>query len=429
MSLSTPSSAWGPARRERVIPAIAGALLVGAAALAEARGTHGAAAVCGGIGALIALAMLAPRVAVQLRRRPALWVIVVLVGLIVWWVVAGLSRVAHPSVFDVPAGSLLSNEDFPGRPFFDTNGWPWRLGRIPLIIPILTLAAAGGGLVLVADAVRLALGLGRRGRTPWRLLNSATSPAAQSWSRALPGVALILAAAGLAVAYTGSYVGFDTAWRLIFVLLVGLWAAALIVGPPVIGLWLLFDRDTAGRAREEERLRFAAHLHDSVLQTLALIQRQSHDPTAVARLARRQEHALRAWMAGHADLAALTLASALRDVVAEVEDERAISVELSLLGDRRLDPGGEALVGAVREALRNAAAHADGSPVTLFAQIEAGRAEIFVRDDGPGFDIATVPHERRGIRDAIIGRMAGAGGSAIVESEPGEGTEVILRLG
>jgi signal transduction histidine kinase len=166
-----------------------------------------------------------------------------------------------------------------------------------------------------------------------------------------------------------------------------------------------------------------------VLQTLALVQRQANDPIAVARLARRQEHALRAWMAGETELTSETLSAALRAVVAGVEDEQEITVELSIIGDRRLDPAGEALAAAAREALRNAARHAGAVRVFVFAELGAGRAEVFVRDEGGGFELENVPSERRGIRDAIVGRMAGVGGSACVESVPGEGTEVALRIG
>ncbi|MGO9750790.1 MAG: sensor histidine kinase [Solirubrobacteraceae bacterium] len=202
-----------------------------------------------------------------------------------------------------------------------------------------------------------------------------------------------------------------------------------LASPLLVGALMRLDLDKAGRVREKERQRFAAHLHDSVLQTLALVQRQAHDPAAVVRLARRQEHALGAWMAGEAELVSETLAAALRDAVADVEDEYGMTVELTALGDRSLDPAGEALVAAVREALRNAACHALGASVVVFAEISRPRAEMFVRDDGPGFLMESVPSERRGIRDAVIGRIASVGGSATVESAPDEGTEVVLRIG
>src|SRR6202012_3280213 len=150
---------------------------------------------------------------------------------------------------------------------------------------------------------------------------------------------------------------------------VGGGAAILIGSPLLIGSLMRLDRDKAGRAREEERQRFAAHLHDSVLQTLALVQRQAHDPAAVARLARRQEHALRAWMAGEADLLSETLVAAIREGVGGGEDEYEVTIECTAIGDRPLEARGEALVAATREALRNAARHAPGAPVVVFAEI------------------------------------------------------------
>jgi signal transduction histidine kinase len=214
---------------------------------------------------------------------------------------------------------------------------------------------------------------------------------------------------------------------LLFVLPAGV--LALVGIPLVIAGLARADRSRVDDAREDERRRVAAHLHDSVLQTLALVQRQAHDPAAVARLARRQEHELRAWMAGEVELGSETLGAALRDAVAEVEDDHDAVVELTILGDRSLDRQSEALAAAAREALRNAARHAPGAPVYVFAQAGPDGAEVFVRDEGPGFDLATVPTERRGVRDSIVGRMAAAGGTALVESRPGEGTEIVLRFG
>jgi signal transduction histidine kinase len=212
-------------------------------------------------------------------------------------------------------------------------------------------------------------------------------------------------------------------------MLVAAGVATLIGTPLLIAALARRNQAQTTGAWEHERRRFAAHLHDSVLQTLALVQRQAHDPVAVARLARRQEQALRAWMAGESDLLRETLAGAVRDVVAEVEDESGVTVEVSIIGDRALDDGGQAVVGAMREALRNAARHGGGAPIFVFAEIAAHAVEVFVRDDGPGFDPSAVPAERRGLRDAVVGRMAAAGGSATIESAPGEGAEVALRLG
>jgi signal transduction histidine kinase len=134
-------------------------------------------------------------------------------------------------------------------------------------------------------------------------------------------------------------------------------------------------------------------------------------------------------MAGEAELVSDTLVAALRDAVASVEDDYDVTVEFTAIGDRALDPACEELVAAAREALRNAARHAHGAPVFVFCQTGAdGAVEVFIRDEGPGFEPVEVPPERRGIRDAIVGRMAFAGGQATVDSVRGEGTEVTLRV-
>ncbi|MGH2875483.1 MAG: sensor histidine kinase, partial [Solirubrobacteraceae bacterium] len=353
------------------------------------------------------------------------------------WLTAGLHRAEVTQPFGLRPETLYS----PQRPWVQTpmeyltgisTGWPWEVGRLPLLPLALTILCALGGLVLLADAVRVQLGLATLGPArlaPWRVLTSAPERRGRMARRVAPGVALIGVAAFLAIGLADRYAGGDPLLQAVALIAVGGWAAALIGSPVLVGALMRIDRDKAGRAREQERQRFAAHLHDSVLQTLALVQRQAHDPAAVVRLARRQEHALRAWMAGEAELASETLAAALREVVAEVEDEYRITIELTAIGDRSLDARGEALVAAAREALRNVARHAPGAPVYVFGEIGAEGAEVFVRDEGPGFDPEAVPSERRGIRDAMVGRMAAVGGRAAIESVPGEGTEVVLALG
>jgi signal transduction histidine kinase len=289
--------------------------------------------------------------------------------------------------------------------------------------------AAIGGLVLIADALRDRMRRTRERDAPWDRLTAAPAATAHVPWRAIAGTLLVGWAAFLGIGVAGPYVAGSGMLQLLVLVLVAC-AAAIVIGTPLLIASLTrADRDQAQGAREDERQRFAAHLHDSVLQTLALVQRQAHDPAAVARLARRQEHSLRAWMAGETELLSETLVAALRDVVAEVEDEQGITVELTAIGDRPLDPAGEALAAAAREALRNAACHAGGAAVVVFAEITPAGVEVFVRDEGAGFDPGTVAPERRGIRDAIVGRMAAAGGQATIESAPGEGTEVALRLG
>jgi signal transduction histidine kinase len=367
----------------------------------------------------IALALLAVLVGALVLAPPALraartrrgWVLfAMVVGAVALWCVLWITRATRANPGSV-AASLLP------------DGW---LQLLPLAA---IFAATAAGMVLIADAVRVWLGFAPRQRAPWKqMTETRQGPGGIAW-RAAAGVALVGWAAFLAYSLIGRLFAAYSLLQLIALLMVAS-GVALVLGIPVaIGAFLRVGRDKAGTDHDRERQRFAAHLHDSVLQTLALVQRQAHDPVAVARMARRQEHALRAWMAGEAELVSDTLVAALRDAVADVEDEHDITIEFTAIGDRALDRACEELVAAAREALRNAARHAGGAPVFVFCQVARdGQVELFVRDEGPGFDPAEVPAERRGIRDAIVGRMAFAGGQATVESVCGEGTEVTLRV-
>jgi signal transduction histidine kinase len=407
--------------RTRIWILLAGAAQLGALAIAQAAGSlDWLAAVLAAGGGLGAAALIAPRVAGAFRRHRELVLVIALVALAVMWVVLGLHRLGR---FGRTPG--LTGFYGPGQ----VGDWPWRVGRVSLLPLVLMLLTAAAALVLIADAVRLRLGFAPRSRAPWKQITATGAPSGGIVPRAIAGVALLVLAVVLAIGLANPYVQGNSGREVLGLLVVGLAAAAIAGVPVLIGSKLRLDRDMATTEREQERQRFAAHLHDSVLQTLALVQRQAHDPAVVTRLARRQEYALRAWMAGETELASDTLVAALRDVVAGVEDEHGTTVELTTIGDRHLNGSGEALVAAAREALRNAARHAPGSKVFVFAEISDRAAEVFVRDDGPGFDPDQVPRERRGIRDAIIGRMSSAGGSADVESSPGAGTEVALRLG
>ncbi len=303
-----------------------------------------------------------------------------------------------------------------------------RRQLLPLTIALLGAVA---GLVLIGNELRqrTASAGARAERSPWQQMTAVERVRSLPW-QAAAGALLIGWSTLLGLGVVGPYLA-DTglALALLVVLLVGMAGLVLVLVPLLVGAAARGDRDQLLRAREDERLRVAAHLHDSVLQTLALVQRQAADPAAVARLARGQERALRAWMAGEAELGAATLAGALHATVEEVEQEQALEIELTVLGDRPLDEPGRALVAAAREALRNAARHAPGTAVVVFAELSAGGAAVYVRDEGDGFDLETVPPERRGVRDAIVGRMTGAGGEASIDSAAGEGTEVALRLG
>ena len=179
--------------------------------------------------------------------------------------------------------------------------------------------------------------------------------------------------------------------------------------------------ERAARIRSQERAEVAAHLHDSVLQTLALVQKRADDPREVAALARRQERELRAWLNNTRPAGTETLAGALEAAAAEVEGDHHVPIEVVTVGDGPLDERAAALVAAAREALVNASKFAGPEPIALYAEVEDGRAEVFVRDRGPGFEPDAVPADRRGVRDSIVARMERHGGRATVHSTPGTG--------
>jgi signal transduction histidine kinase len=205
---------------------------------------------------------------------------------------------------------------------------------------------------------------------------------------------------------------------------------AIILGPWVWRLTNDLSEERAERVRTQERADLAAHLHDSVLQTLALIQKNAADAPTVARLARSQERDLRAWLFEDTPGGG-TLAGALREVVREIEDTYGVDVELVTVGDVDLDldsAGLAPIVAAAREASVNAAKHAGTPVVDIYAEVSPDRVEIFVRDRGTGFDPQAVPADRQGVRNSILDRMSRHGGTAEIRSTPETGTEVRLKL-
>jgi signal transduction histidine kinase len=212
--------------------------------------------------------------------------------------------------------------------------------------------------------------------------------------------------------------------------LVVLVALGLVLAPVLWRLARSLAAERAERIRSQERAELGAHLHDSVLQTLALVQRRAGDPTAVAQLARRQERELRGWLAGDPEPRPdERLADALRAAAVDVEESLGAPIEVVVVGDCPLDPRLGALVAATREALTNAAKFAsDGGPIRLYAEIEDDRVTAFVDDRGEGFDPDLVPDDRRGLRESIVGRLERQGGRAEIRSGPGRGTEIELTL-
>lgn len=187
-------------------------------------------------------------------------------------------------------------------------------------------------------------------------------------------------------------------------------------------------RERAARARADERAEVAAHLHDSVLQTLAMIQRDSSATERVRGLARSQERELRDWLYESEDGQPAGFREAVRAMAADIDDMAEAAVEVVIVGDAPLDDHLDALVRAGREAVLNAAKHARTAEVSVYAEASRAEAAIFVKDRGAGFDPAAVPDDRRGIADSIVGRMERHGGSATITSAPGQGTEVRLLL-
>ncbi len=202
----------------------------------------------------------------------------------------------------------------------------------------------------------------------------------------------------------------------------------LVTGP---WLWQLArerDAERTARIRADERAEVAARVHDSVLQTLALIQRHAEEPRQVASLARRQERELRGWLYGAGPTPGDSLAGALAAAAAEIEELHGVRVELASGGDCPLTGEVNAIVLAAREAMGNAAKFSGTDEISVYAEADDERASVFVRDRGAGFDRAAVPADRRGLAESIEGRMARAGGTATIVSSPGSGTEVELTL-
>jgi signal transduction histidine kinase len=208
-------------------------------------------------------------------------------------------------------------------------------------------------------------------------------------------------------------------------------ALVLLFGP----WWLRIARDLVverqARARAEERADIAAHMHDSVLQTLALIQRRAEDPQAVVQLARAQERELRSWLfegraPGDADVS--SFAEGVRQIQRDVEARHGVPVEVVTVADCPLDEHLSALLAAAREATVNAAKWSGAAVISVFAEVEPDKVNIAVRDRGKGFDPAAVPGDRKGVAESIRGRMTRHGGDATVQSAPGEGTKVTLTM-
>jgi signal transduction histidine kinase/phage shock protein PspC (stress-responsive transcriptional regulator) len=328
------------------------------------------------------------------------------------------------------------------------EGWMVASGLVLLMLAVLLLFRAWG--LWVGDAIVWPLILATGGGALiWRQSQGATVVDAPARERARPGggvgrprrvlrlarpsLGIVALGAALVVGAALVFLWLNGALELdrdvTLAVLVVVTAMTLILAPWWLRLARGLTEERAGRIRTQERAELAAHLHDSVLQTLALMQKRAEDPREVATLARRQERELRAWLnAGSRREAGASLAAALEATVAEIEDAHGVPVEVVAVGDRRLDERAEALVAATREAVLNAVKFAPDAAISVYAEVRGDRAEVFVRDRGPGFDLHAIPPDRRGLRESVLGRMERHGGRAAVHTRPGEGTEVELVM-
>jgi signal transduction histidine kinase/phage shock protein PspC (stress-responsive transcriptional regulator) len=294
-----------------------------------------------------------------------------------------------------------------GAIIFLQNAGLWISGRI--FWPLLT---AGAGLVLLwwrSEETERSAWIAGSG---WK-----------AWLRVLLGVIVLGGALWLTLFQAGVSGALGDVIVAILLAIVG---TLLVAGPWLLRLTRELRTERRERIRSQERADVAAHLHDSVLQTLALIQRQAGDPQTVTQLARTQERELRTWLFDSADPESADLKAALTRAVGEVEAMHKVPIELVVVGDAPADDLVGAIVAAAREAMVNASKHSRSSRIDVYAEVGSDQLEIDIRDRGAGFDVDAIAADRQGIRGSIVDRMTRHGGRAEITSKPGEGTEVRL---
>ncbi|MCB2176254.1 MAG: PspC domain-containing protein [Actinomycetales bacterium] len=385
--------------------------------------------VLGGVAAGLAAHLGLPVAAVRL----ALVLLVPLGGAgvllyVFWWVTvpSGDPRAAAEEARPAASSRLAPRLRQPGR----------RLPLTEIALGVLLLAAAGGliavrnGADLVGSWVLPALIVLGGLTLAWSQLDAVDREPGRPGGRTPVSVLRLLG--GTALAGTGVFllIGRDAPMedlvRSALAALAVLVGAALVLAPWWLRLVRELSDERLARARASERADIAAHLHDSVLQTLALIRARAANADEVAKLARAQERELRSWLYDDRVTPGTSVAAELRDVVAEVEDHHGVPVEVVVVGDRTPDERTAGLLRATREALVNAVRHGR-PPVSVYLEVGPGVVEVFVKDRGDGFDLDEVPDDRFGVRESIIGRMRRLGGDATVRARAG-GTEVALRL-
>ncbi|KRB78133.1 ATPase [Nocardioides sp. Root190] len=377
---------------------------------------------------------------------PVVWV---RVGFVVATFVGGAGVAAYAALWALlPAGpppSLLA----PGLESATRDGRrPGRGRRLSDLGPVITLSVLGVGAIFAAGAVLgngwwvWPLGIAVVGiallwrqadeaqRERWLDASGKVDPIRvilggggwAAWARIAAGVSLVVVALVLFALRDGSL---SLARDAVIAILLAIGGIGIVAGPFVYRLMSELSEEREERVRTQERADVAAHLHDSVLQTLALIQK---NPADAARLARSQERDLRSWLYAGESMDEATVASALRAAAAEIEDAWGVAVDVVAVGDVDFDETLRPIVQAAREATANAAKHAGVPRVDVYAEITPTGIDVFVRDRGVGFDQHATPEDRLGVRRSIIDRMERHGGRAEIRSAPGEGTEVRLHL-
>ena len=391
-------------------------------------------------------------VAGGLARHLAVPVLWVRVAFVVTALIGGLGIAFYGGLWLVLPADSRFETGAPGLESASRGGLrPRRMRRLGDVGPTVALAAlAFGGLLLIEavfgrGAVFWPLFLGVVGvALLWRQADEAQrerwldttgridpvrvvlgSGGWAAYARLAAGVGLVVTALALFAFRGGSL---TVARDVAVASLLGVVGIAIVVGPWVYRLASDLTAERAERVRTQERADVAAHLHDSVLQTLALIQKNAQDGPTVARLARAQERDLRAWLYAGESTDESTLASALRGAAAAIEDAHGVSVDVVTVGDCDFDESLRAVVSATREAVTNAAKHAGTGRIDVYAEVSPAAVDVYVRDRGRGFDPADTPADRHGVRMSIIDRMDRHGGSSEVRSTIGEGTEVRLHL-
>jgi signal transduction histidine kinase/phage shock protein PspC (stress-responsive transcriptional regulator) len=363
------------------------------------------------------------------------------VAFVVLAIVSGLGVVLY-----AVAWVLLPNDDGAGgvarAP--TEGGWDWVqaaalgavvLGVVLLLEPLgvwfpeelaIPAALGAGGVALLLGRNRADPAV-REGAGRSELLATVVGRGRGALARVVIGAVLVVSGIG---AFLATSDAFDAVRQGVVATLVIAGGLGLIFGPWLWRLAGALSDERRERIRSEERAEMAAHLHDSVLQTLAMIQRQADEPRTVTTLARRQERELRGWLFDRVPPAAGDdLGAALEGAAAEVEGQHGVAVEVVRVGgDCPLDDRLRVLVLACREALVNAARHSGVPTVSLYLEVEPERATVFVRDRGAGFEREAIASDRRGITESIEGRMRRAGGKAVIRSRPATGTEVELTM-